>query len=163
MRALRVAVLLVAPGGALCAQSAAVDTAPRAAWKHTVAHYGKWIAAAGAVGFTALAIEQHQHSNDAWTSLLAICRQNNQNCSVGPDGRYRYYQSEYYYQLAIYYDHRARWRLIAGQVSLLASVGLFVADLRGGSSTPHNIPVHPLSLSLTPTTDGATLAVRLAF
>jgi len=163
MSPLRVALLLLIPGAALGAQSVAVDTSPRDAWKRDVAHYGKWVAAAGAVGFTALAIQQHRHSNDAWNVLLGICHQNNQNCTVGPDGRYRYYQSEYYYQLAVYYDHRARWRLIAGQVSLLASIGLFVADLRGRSSTPANIPVHPLALSLTPTSDGAALSLRLNF
>jgi hypothetical protein len=163
MKTLRVALLLLTSASALRAQSAAVDTSPRDAWKRDVAHYGKWVAAASAVGFTALAIEQHRHSNDAWNSLIAICNQNSQNCSVGPDGRYRFYQSEYYYQLAIYYDHRARWRLIAGQVSLLASIGLFVADLRGRSPTPANIPVHPLAVSLTPTSDGAALTFHIDF
>lgn len=145
------------------AQTSLVDSTPRAAWKHAAVHYGKWAAAAGAVAFTALAIQQHRHSNDAWNSLLAICNNNSQNCAVGPDGRYRNYQSEYFYQLALYYDHRARWRLIAGQVSLLGAVGLFVADLRGKSPTPPNQPVHPLKLAVTPTPDGATVALRLSF
>jgi hypothetical protein len=140
-----------------------IDSTPRPAWKHAVAHYGKWAAAAGAVAFTALAIEQHTHSNNAWNSLLAICNTNSQNCAVGSDGRYRNYQSEYYYQLALYYDHRARWRLIAGQVSLVAAVGLFVVDLRGQSATPPNQPVHPVKLAFTPTTDGAALSLHLSF
>ena len=150
-------------GSGLRAQSTGVDSTPRSAWKHAVVHYGKWVAAAGAVAFTALAIEQHGHSNDAWNSLLAICQNNSQDCAVGSDGRYRYYPAEYDYQLALYYDHRARWRLVAGQVSLLAAVGLFVTDLRGRSSTPRNIPVHPLTVSVAPTADGASLSLRLAF
>jgi hypothetical protein len=145
------------------AQGSLVDSTPRAAWKHAAVHYGKWAAAAGAVAFTALAIQQHRHSNDAWNSLLAICNNNSQNCAVGPDGRYRNYQSEYFYQLAIYYDHRARWRLIAGQVSLLGAVGLFIADLKGRSTTPPNQTVHPLRLAFTPTPEGARLALRVAF
>ena len=156
---------LVLAAHAAAAQTAAsaIDSTPRSAWARAAVHYGKWAAAAGAVAFTALAIEQHRHSNDAWNNLLAICNGNSQLCAVGPDGRYRNYQSEYYYQLAVYYDHRARWRLIAGQASLLAAVGLFVYDLKGQSPTPHNQPVHPVKLALSPTTDGATLSLRLSF
>jgi hypothetical protein len=159
----RLLALLLLTGPAVRAQTSALDSVPRTAWKHAVTHYGKWVAAAGAVALTALAIEQHQHSNDAWNALLAICGANSQDCAVGPDGRYRNYQSEYDYQLALYYDHRARWRLVAGQVSLLAAVGLFVADLHGGSSSPPNIPVKPVKLTLTPTPDGAALSLRVSF
>lgn len=156
--------LLAALGGrGLPAQSAGVDSTPRAAWTHAVAHYGKWAAAAGAVTLTALALEQHSHSNDAWNRLLAICRADSGNCALGPDGRYRYYPAEYDYQQAIYYDNRARWRLVAGQVSLLAAVGLFVADRRAHGPAAPNIPVHPLGVTLAPTPDGARLALRLAF
>lgn len=165
MRATIVALALVlaARTGAAQTASTSVDSTPRSAWTHAAVHYGKWAMAAGAVAFTALAIEQHRHSNAAWSNLLAICNTNSQLCVVGPDGRYRNYQSEYYYQLAVYYDHRARWRLVAGQVSLLAAVGLFVYDLKGRSTTPPNQPVHPVKLALTPTTDGAALSLRLAF
>lgn len=163
MKATGVLLLGLVSAGVLRAQTVTVDSAPRAAWKRAAVHYGKWAAVAGAVTFTALAIDQHRHSNDAWNSLLAICRQNNQSCVLGPDGRYRNYQSEYYYQLALYYDHRARWRLVAGQASLLLGVGLFVLDLKGRSTTPPNIPVHPLKLAFTPTPDGAALSLRLAF
>jgi hypothetical protein len=163
MKTLRLLLLLLLAAPVVRAQTSAVDSAPRTAWKRVVTHYGKWVAAAGAVGLTALAIEQHRHSNDAWNALLAICNNDSQNCSIGPDGRYRNYQSEYQYQLALYYDHRARLRLVAGQVSLLAAVGLFVADLHSGSGTTTNIPVKPVTLRLTPTADGAALSLHLAF
>jgi hypothetical protein len=158
-----VLVLATRTGAAQTVPASGIDSTPRSAWRHAAVHYGKWAMAAGAVAFTALAIEQHRHSNDAWNSLLAICNGNSQLCVVGADGRYRNYQSEYYYQLAVYYDHRARWRLVAGQVSLLAAVGLFVYDLKGQSATPPNQPVHPVKLALTPTTDGAALSLHLAF
>lgn len=164
MKTLPLTLALLSAAAGLRAQTSTVDSTPRVAWTHAAIHYGKWAAVAGAVAFTALAIEQHRHSNAAWNSLLAICNQNSQNCSIGPDGRYRNYQSEYDYQLAIYYDHRARWRLVAGQVSLLAAVGLFVADLHGGrSATPPNQTVHPLHVALRPTPEGAALAVRVPF
>jgi len=162
MRRATLLLILGLTGSAVRAQSA-VDSTPRSVWKHAAVHYGKWVAVAGAVTFTALAIDQHQHSNTAWNALLGICLNNSQNCAIGSDGRYRYYPAEYDYQLALYYDHRARWRLVAGQVSLLAAVGLFVTEIRGRSHTPRNIPVHPLSVSVAPTPDGAAVALRLAF
>lgn len=164
MRAMALGLIALTATGALRAQSAGLDSTPRSAWAHSLVHYGKWGAVAGAVTLTALALQQHRHSNDAWSRLLAICNTGGGvNCSVGPDGRYRYYQAEYYYQLALYYDHRARWRLVAGQVSLVTAVALFVADLRGSSPDPKNIPVHGANLTLTPTTDGAALSLRLPF
>lgn len=163
MRTIAVLLALALATRASSAQTSLVDSTPRSAWKHATVHYGKWVAAAGAVAFTALAIEQHNHSNDAWNSLLAICNKDSQNCAIGPDGRYRNYQSEYFYQLAVYYDHRARWRLVAGQLSLVGAVAMFVADLKGRSTTPPNQPVHPLKLAVTPTPDGATVALRLTF
>ncbi|HEX4560318.1 MAG TPA: hypothetical protein VH113_00685 [Gemmatimonadales bacterium] len=162
-----IAVLTLLLGGrsvtAQAGPASVIDSTPRSAWKHAAVHYGKWAVAAGAVAFTALAIEQHRHSNDAWNSLIAICNSDSQLCVIGPNGQYRNYQSEYYYQLAVYYDHRARWRLIAGQVSLLAAAGLFVYDLKGGSNTPPNQPVHPMKLAVTPTADGAALSLHVAF
>lgn len=164
MRMMALGLFALGATAPLQGQSVGVDSAPRAAWKHAAVHYGKWAAAAGAVTLTALALQQHRHSDEAWNQLLAICNGSaGLNCSVGADGRYKYYQAEYYYQLALYYDHRARWRLVAGQVSLLTAVGLFVADLRGSSPDPKNMPVHGAKLALTPTADGAALSLRIPF
>ena len=95
----------------------------RATWRRGVVHYGKWVAAAGAVGLTALAIKEHRYSTREWDQLLAICRARSTDCATGSDGRYLDYQAELHYEKAIYYDHRARRRLIGGQLSLLTEIG----------------------------------------
>ncbi|HZH42431.1 MAG TPA: hypothetical protein VFD85_15560, partial [Gemmatimonadales bacterium] len=58
-------VLAAHAAAAQTATASAIDSTPRSAWTRAAVHYGKWAAAAGAVAFTALAIEQHRHSNDA--------------------------------------------------------------------------------------------------
>lgn len=155
-------VLILAGAAPAAAQQNPAPTSART-WQRQVAHYGKWAAVAGAVAFTAFALEQHHRSDQAWNTLIGICQANSQNCSLGADGRYVNYTSELDYQLAIYYDHRARWRLIAGQVSLLAAVGMFVVDRRRGTGTPDNIPYHAVDVTLAPTIDGARMGLRIAF
>ena len=134
----------------------------RATWRRGVVHYGKWVAAAGAVGLTALAIKEHSYSAREWDQLLAICRARSTDCATGSDGRYLDYQAELHYEKAIYYDHRARRRLIGGQLSLLTAAVLFLADLHPGRG-PGNIPFKPLQVGRTPSGDGVNVGVRFAF
>lgn len=134
----------------------------RGPWRHAVVHYGKWVAAAGAVGLTVLAVQQHDLSAREWDQLLAICRANNSHCATGADGRYLDYLAEFRYERAIYYDHRARRRLIGGQLSLLTAAALFLADLRPGKG-PGNIPYHGLDVSRAPDGGGILLGLRLTF
>ena len=131
-------------------------------WRRAVVHYGKWVAAAGAVGLTVLAVQQHNASAREWDQLLAICRANNTDCATGADGRYLDYLAELHYERAIFYDHRARRRLIGGQLSLLTAAALFLADLRPGKG-PGNIPYHGLDVSRAPDGDGMLIGLRLAF
>lgn len=134
-------------------------------WTQPVVHYGKWLSAASAVGFTLLAAHEHDTANRSWDQLLDLCRRDNAACQVRADGRYVTYQAELLYQKTLYYDRRARHRLIIGQVSMLTSAALFILDLRHGSHNPPNIPFHGSDLRLTaePTADGARLGIRLAF
>jgi hypothetical protein len=133
-----------------------------APWRRGVVHYGKWVAAAGAVGLTVLAVKEHNYSTGEWDQLLAICRANYADCVTGADGRYHNYQAEVHYEMAIYYDHRARRRLIGGQLSLLTAAALFLADLHPGKA-PGNIPFHALQVGPARGGDGVNLGVRLAF
>lgn len=153
---------------ALAAPAAAQDsTPPRPPAGRTLVpalvHYGKWAAAASAVAFTAFALREHARSNDVWDQLVGICRANNLDCVLGADGRYENYQAELLYQKALYFDGRARRRIVVGQLSLLAAVGLFVADLRTGAPHPGNVIYKPVSLDVAPAPGGATLALRIAF
>lgn len=162
--AVLVAGWLAAPG--LAAQDS-LAVAPRSphAWTRPVVHYGKWLSAASAVGFTLLAAHEHDTANRSWQQLLALCRHDNAACQIGADGRYATYQAELLYQQTLYYDRRARHRLIIGQVSMLTSAALFILDLRHGDHNPPNIPFpgSKLELSAEPTGDGARFGVRLAF
>jgi len=113
-------------------------------------HYGKWAAAALAVTLTVLGAEQHKKGNDAYNNLLDRCHTSNANCVLLPDGTYQNPASEELYQSSLTSDHRARARLIAGQVSLLLCASLFVADLRHHAEGPDNIPLHGMRVVIDP-------------
>jgi hypothetical protein len=132
-------------------------------WRRGAVHYGKWLAVAGAAAFTVMAVDEHHKSSREWDQLLALCRTDNSHCVTGTDGRYTYYPAELLYQHAIYYDHRARHRLLGGQVSLLAAAAMFIADLRPRKG-PGNIPLH--ALEVTPRRgggDGVNVGLRVSF
>lgn len=162
------AALVVAAAGAPClvAQDS-LAPAPRTShnWTRPVVRYGKWLSAATAVGFTLLAAHEHDTANRSWQRLLDLCRQDNAACQLAADGRYAAYQAELLYRQTLYYDRRARNRMIVGQISVLTSAALFILDLRHGGGSPPNIPFHGSNLEVTaePTVDGARFGVRLAF
>jgi len=134
----------------------------RTTWRRGIAHYGKWVAVAGAVGLTALAVREHNASTREWDQLLAICRARSSDCATGSDGRYLDYPAELHYEKAIYYDHRARRRLIGGQLSLLTAAVLFLADLHPGRG-PGNLPFPALDVTPKDGRGGARLAIRIPF
>jgi hypothetical protein len=161
--------LLISPG-ALSAQ----DTVPRrhdatlqeeqpATWRRATVHWGKWLAAAGAAALTAMAAQQHGLSQRQWDRLLALCRANNADCVVGPDGHYLNAAAEEYYERSAFYDRRANTRLLGAQLAVIASAALFILDHRYKSDRPENIPLHRLRLSAAPTSDGAQVEMRIAF
>jgi hypothetical protein len=152
--------LPLAAAGALAAQATPARNAT--SWTRPVTRYGKWVTAATAIGFTALAAREHQRSADAWDLLVDICRADFADCATGPDGRYLNGVTEQHYQRSLYYDARARRRLLAGQLSLLVSAVFFLADLRRGQSDPENIPFDPDKLVFTPDgRGGALVGLRL--
>jgi hypothetical protein len=130
-------------------------------WTRPAIHYGKWVTAASALGFTLLAAHEHDRANSAWQSLLTLCGTDNAACQLRSDGRYVSYQAEVWYQETLYYDRRARHRLLVGQASVLVSATLFLLDLRHEGGAPPNIPFTGSRLSLVPAGDGARLEVRL--
>ena len=163
-RALTLAVALAGLVPALVAQETPATPPPRN-WKENVVHYGKWATAAAAVGLTILAAHEHDRANVSWQRLLALCRADNAACQLRPDGRYVDYQAELYYQHTLYYDHRARRRILGAQLSVLTSATLFILDLRHHGASPPNIPFNGSRLQLTaePLGDGARLGMRVTF
>ena len=163
MKALRVALVLLAGAAQpLAAQQAKPD--PDAGWIQPVARYGKWLGVTAAAVLTALAMREHSSSDEAWNSLLEICRADNQDCALRSDGSYINPVSESYYQRSLYFDARARQRLMFGQIALAVSAALFIYDLSGGPKGPPNIPLDPNRIVLGPSPDGRTnIGLRLAF
>ncbi|MBI1967125.1 MAG: hypothetical protein HYS40_03970 [Gemmatimonadetes bacterium] len=135
----------------------------RASWTRGVIHYGKWVTAGATVGLTVLGANEHRRSARAWDRLLAICQANSADCMTGSDGRYVNATAEYHYQLALYYDRRANRRLLGGQLSLLATAAMFIADLRHEKNGPENIPFAPLEVTASPAGDGARVGLRFTF
>ena len=148
----------------LAAQQGAPPPRPPAAGHSPfLIHWGKWATAAAAVTFTAMGAREHHYSDVEWNQLLDICRNNNADCMVAPNGRYFNSNAELLYQASIQFDRRARRWLLGAQGAALATAALFIADLRHHSDGPSNIPFHPLSLDVAPTRSGAALSVRVAF
>ena len=79
------------------ATAAAQDSPP-------LVRYGKWLLAAGAVGFNLLAAESHQNADDAFNTLEHLCFENFDRCDLGPDGTYLNPQIEALYQTSLHYD-----------------------------------------------------------
>jgi hypothetical protein len=105
----------------------------------TTVHYGKWLTAAAAVGFSVMANNQHKFSRRDWDALLAICRSAQDACVVGPDGKYTRADAEALYERSRHYDKMANQALVAAQLSLVATTALFIIDLNPGDG-PDNIP-----------------------
>ncbi len=151
------------------------DTVPRptthvarqshATWNvgRATVHWGKWLAAGGAVAFTVMGAHEHAQSNREFNQLLALCRSDNANCLLGTSGTYVDPTAEQLYQSSIHFDRRARLRLMAGQATLLVAAGLFIADLTRQAGGPVNKPFAPLKVAVDERTGGALVGVRLTF
>ena len=146
----------------LAGQGTTIAPAPHS-WTRGVVHYGKWATAASAIGFTVLAGQEHSAANRRWQQLLNLCRRDNQACTQRPDGIYVDDTAESLYQETVYYDHRARRRLLVGQVSLLASATLFILDLRNQGDGPPNIPFHGMEVTAEPAGNGVRVGLRMPF
>jgi hypothetical protein len=154
---------LVALATPLAAQQAAPRPPAPGHGSRFLVHWGKWAAAAAAITFTAMGAREHHYSDIEWNQLLAICRNNNADCTVGPSGRYLNANPELLYQASLQFDRRARRWLLGAQAAALATAALFITDLRHHTDEPGNIPFKPVSLEVVPTRAGAALSIRVAF
>lgn len=151
---------------ALCANRTALKAdgllqEQRGSVQRRIIRVGKWLTAAAAIGFTAMASSQHSLSSREWDALLELCRSAQDACVQGQDGRYLRADAEALYQRSRHYDLIANRWLVAAQVSLVTTTALFIIDLDAGGG-PENIP-YPSELRVGTVGGGPALEMRFAF
>ena len=129
-----------------------------------VAGPGKWVAGAASVTLIALAVKEHDRSNESWDALMRICESDNERCEVGSDGTYHDQEAERLYQESQYYDQRAQRRIIGGQAALVITGALLIVDLSVRSDGTRNVPFDPDRAYVAPAKGGGVLlGMRVAF
>jgi len=134
------ALWLPASPGAALAQGDTTAARPAAIPPGTpgAVRYGKWMAAALAVGTTVIGIREHNAGNDAYAALVHYCSQAI-TCTIATDGRYADATAEATYQQVVRDDRSARAWLVGGQVAAVGTAVLFVLELSHAGGPP-NIP-----------------------
>jgi hypothetical protein len=147
MRRAVVTAAIWAVAGAAVARPVTAQTDSAALRRHAAAPaitWGKWAAAALALGSTALGIHQHYAGDNAYRALVLYCG-DAITCGVGPDGHYVNSQAEAKYQEVVRDDRSARAWLVIGQVAAIGAAVLFVLELKHDAGPP-NIPFSGLTL-----------------
>jgi hypothetical protein len=103
-----------------------------------VARVGKWVLAGATIALGVYAYTEHDAAERVQSRLRARCDGSPELCTV-VDGRYSDAESEALHQRAVRHDRRAQSGIVAGQITLLGGVALFLYDLRG-DGRPDNIP-----------------------
>ena len=122
-------------------------------------HYGKWVTAALAVGFTALGVRAHNGADTDFRGLVEYCHQVG-GCALGPDGRYTSREAEARYRAVVRGDRAARAYLLGAQAALVGSVVMFVLELKRGRGT-RNVPYS--GLIVRPGRFGTRVGARIAW
>src|SRR5688572_29096227 len=115
----------------------AQESEPEGDWRG-VARVAKWVLAGATVALGIYAYTEHDAAERVQARLRDRCNGSPELCTV-VDGRYSDMASEALHQRAIRHDRRARTGIVAGQVTLIGGVALFLYDLRGDGG-PDNIP-----------------------
>ena len=143
---------------ALAAPAHAQDAAERD-WRGT-ARIAKWVLAGATIALGVYAFAQHDAAEQEHARLRDRCDSAPALCTV-TDGRYTDPESEALHQRAVRHDRRARTGIVAGQITLLGGVALFLYDLRNDGG-PDNIP-YPTHQGFTRTERFVYIGARVAF
>jgi hypothetical protein len=147
----------------LCPEAAAQESSPTPidsrSWLAEVSHYGKWVALAGAVGLTTVAIFRNQDADQVYDGLSRLCQTGGDTCVLKPDRTYLNPDAEALYQETRRLDSQARHWMIAGQGTLVLAGAMFVVDLVAGTRRPENIPYSSVEYFA----DGRRLGLRVRF
>ena len=106
-------------------------------WRR-IAGVAKWVLAGATIALGVYAYTEHDAAEHAHSTLRARCETSPDACAV-LDGQYTDPESEALHQRAVGHDRRARTGIVAGQITLLGGVALFLYDLRDDGG-PDNIP-----------------------
>jgi hypothetical protein len=106
-------------------------------WR-SAARVAKWVLAGATIALGAYAYMEHDAAERVQGRLRDRCDSSPDSCTV-VDGRYSNLESEALHQRAVRHDRRARTGIVAGQITLLGGVALFLYDLREDRG-PDNIP-----------------------
>lgn len=103
-----------------------------------IARVAKWALAGATLALGVYAYTEHDAAERLHRQLRDRCDQSPESCTV-VGGRYANAESETLHQRAVTHDRRARTGIVAGQITLLGGVALFLYDLREDGG-PDNIP-----------------------
>ena len=108
----------------------------------------KWVSLAGTGALAGLGFAANQDAEEAFQGLEALCATDPNRCRfLNPDGSYQDPEAESLFQEVVDRDRKARAYLVGSQITLAATVVLFILDLKNDSG-PDNIPYDPASLRL---------------
>jgi hypothetical protein len=126
-----------------------------------VSHWGRWVTLLGAGAFIAVAASNSATAGAAFDDLEALCTADPTACELveTPDGNQVYADplAEQTYQDYAQYQSRAQSFLVAGQLTLVVSGGMFLIDLLYKDDEPKNIPYTPFEVYSTPRELGLSL------
>ena len=123
-------------------QSWPQDTSKTISLRHPAIRYGKWLTLTAAAAGAVYGVVTNQKADDQYAAIEIVCRDDVVRCVRRPDGSFADAELERDYQEVLELNDRARLVLIGAQISLVASVALFIIDLpRGGSG--EGIPYTP--------------------
>jgi hypothetical protein len=126
-----------------------------------VSHWGRWATLLGAGAFIAVAATNSSSAGLAFDDLETICTDDPAACELveTPDGNVTYADplAEQTFQDYAQYQSRAQSFLVAGQLTLVVSGGMFLLDLLYKDDEPKNIPYTPFEVYSTPRELGLSL------
>jgi hypothetical protein len=127
-------------------------------WFVSLSGWGKWISLATAAGLTTVGAISSSDASDRFTILETACRTDSFFCRTNSDGNsYVDPEAERLFQATLTKDSQAQNFLIGGQLTLIVSATMFLADLLNGDGGPENIPFTPLKVFSTPGRAGLRL------
>jgi hypothetical protein len=125
----------------------------------TLLRVSKWAMLGTTVGAAAYGFSTNRTADHDYAALEQMCVADRENCLRRTGEAYTDAQMEQRYQDVKSLDRKARYALLGTQVGVVATVALFVYDLRH-ARPPKDIPYTPRALDLVPRSDGS-LQLRL--